>query len=97
MRHCTRVEFTSFTTFACKDEPTYILTRQCTDEYYVASGICCKFDEGINFVAENHILFQRTKYLIQSDDDVFWRLDQVTIILFYFRIAITAASGSPFP
>lgn len=78
MRHCKKDEFANFTTFTCVEEPTYVMTRFCTNQYYVAAGICCKFDETINFVANsNPTLFAKTKYLIQSDDDTYWRTDQL--------------------
>ncbi len=78
LRHCELVEFGLLTTFSCLHEPTYVLTSACSDEYYFAAGICCKFDESINFVANAFPeLFARTKYLIESDDDVYWRVDQL--------------------
>ncbi len=44
----------------------------------MAAGICCKFDEAKNFVANAFPeLFQRIKYLIESDDDEYWRVDQL--------------------
>jgi hypothetical protein len=50
----------------------------CTNEYYNAPGICCKFDETINFIANtNHRIWKHMKYLIQCDDDTFWRSDQL--------------------
>lgn len=78
MRHCVIHEYTNFTTFSCPHEPTYILTRVCSAQYYVAAGICCKVDETIHFIANaNKELWAHTKYLLQSDDDTFWRVDQV--------------------
>jgi hypothetical protein len=60
------------------DEPTYVLTRECSNTYYHADGICCKLDEVINFVAnENSELFAHTKFLVEADDDVYFRPDQV--------------------
>jgi len=74
----TAKEYRSYTTLTCPEEATYLLSRTCTDVYYFAEGICCKIDDAINFIAnENTELYQHTKYLIQSDDDTFWRVDQL--------------------
>eukprot|EP01035_Chromulina_nebulosa_P017783 gene17783-23389_t len=55
----------------------YVLARDCTDQYFAAEGICCKLDQAIHFlVYYKPELFAHTKYLLQSDDDTFWRVDQ---------------------
>eukprot|EP01031_Cornospumella_fuschlensis_P036503 gene36503-44284_t len=78
LRHCMHAEYPSYTVFSCHNEPHYLLTRNCTNEYYNARGICCKIDDAINFlVNENHDLFEQTKYMIEGDDDTFFRPDQV--------------------
>ena len=75
LRQCHKEEYTGFTTFKCRHEPTYVLSRQCTDGYYHAPGICCKTDEIFNFLVETK-LYSRLKYVLHCDDDMFWRPDQ---------------------
>lgn len=77
MRHCHIEEFPHLTTFSCHNEPTYVLTRNCTSEYYVANGPCCKTDEIIVYLTENTKLWSHLKYIIHLDDDTFVRPDQV--------------------
>jgi hypothetical protein len=89
LRHCFVEEYRNFTTFGCKKEPTYVLTRKCTSQYYVAAGICCKMDELLNFATNQHIeLFAHTKFVVQIDDDTFLRPD---LLLTY--LAGVAKSG----
>jgi hypothetical protein len=64
--------------FSCPNEPHYILSRTCTDEYYNAKGICCKVDAGLDFIINEHpVLFSNLKYLIEGDDDDFFRPHQI--------------------
>lgn len=77
LRHCELVDYDLFTTFACHHEPTYVLSRNCTSEYYVANGICCKVDDTINYLVNVRAdFFQGIKFMLHSDDDTYWRPDQ---------------------
>lgn len=77
LRHCHKEEFPNFTTFSCHNEPTYVLTRKCSNEYYGANGPCCKMDEIVNYLTENTKLWSHLKYVFHCDDDTFFRPDQV--------------------
>ena len=78
LRHCHITDYPHSTTFACHNEPTYILSRKCTNEYYGAAGPCCKVDEGFNFLINQNIdLFKHLKFVLHADDDTFFRVDQV--------------------
>ena len=77
LRHCSMENFPHFTTFSCHNEPTYVLTRKCTNEYYGAKGPCCKMDEIVNYLTENTALWSHLKYVFHCDDDTFFRPDQV--------------------
>ena len=78
MRHCELVDYDLYTTFVCHNEGTYVLSRNCTNEYYVAAGICCKVDEAINYLVNIRTdLFPHIKFMLHSDDDTYWRPDQV--------------------
>lgn len=77
MRHCVVMEYTHYTAFECHGEPIYLLSRTCSNAYYGADGPCCKLDDGLNFVSNvAQDLFPDVKFLLHSDDDVFWRADQ---------------------
>lgn len=77
-RHCHLMDFPSFTTFKCPHEPYYVLTRNCTNEYYAANGICCKVDESIQFLKTiKQELVAHMKYIVFTDDDTYWRVDQL--------------------
>ena len=79
LRHCVRREGPRNTYFACpENEPVYVLTRRCTEEYYAAASACCKVEEGLAFLlaAQPHVL-KRLQFLLVGDDDTFWRVDQV--------------------
>lgn len=90
LRHCIAKEYKSYTTLTCPHEATYLLSRNCLDKYYVADGICCKVDDAINFLTNEHIqLFKHTKYLLQSDDDTYWRVDQLLMWLSAVDKALT--------
>jgi hypothetical protein len=55
-----------------------VLSRNCTSEYYVANGICCKVDDTINYLVNvRPDFFSGIKYMLHSDDDTYWRPDQV--------------------
>lgn len=72
------MDYDLYTTFVCHNEPTYLLSRNCTSEYYVAAGICCKVDESINYLVNvRPDFFKGIKYMLHSDDDTYWRPDQV--------------------
>lgn len=78
LRYCDDKDFGNFTTFECRDEATYILTRQCTAEYYFARGICCKVDSALQFVTfYGAELFRNIEYVVIGDDDEYWRVDQL--------------------
>jgi hypothetical protein len=77
MRNCEQQEYPLYTTFDCHNEPTYLLSRVCTDDYYGAAGPCCKVDDAVNFVVNTRTdLFASIKYMLHCDDDMFWRADQ---------------------
>ena len=78
MRNCVMVDYALYTTFACHNEPLYLLSRTCTDDYYGAAGPCCKVDDAINYLVNIRIeLFAHTKFVLHCDDDMYWRVDQV--------------------
>ena len=79
-RHCTEIASTDTSSFHCpNDEPIYVLTRNCTEGYYGGDALCCKFDAAINFVASptNAEMYEKMKFMIETDDDTFWRVDQL--------------------
>lgn len=77
MRHCHVNDYEDFTTMTCRNEATYLLTRQCSDAYYVANGPCCKVDAVIDFLANRKpAVYERLKFMLLSDDDQYWRPDQ---------------------
>ena len=78
-RHCQLIDYETSSTFQCPHENVvYVMTRQCTEDYFHSSGICCKFDESLNFLKINRKhLFSHMKYLIHSDDDTYFRVDEV--------------------
>ena len=78
MRHCKAMETEHYTSFECHHEPTYILSRKCTSEYYGAAGPCCKVDDAINYLVQDRPdVYEQLKYFLHCDDDTFWRVDQV--------------------
>jgi len=78
LRHCEIAEYDRYTTFSCHNEPTYLLSRECTNEYYQAAGICCKVDESIHYLVNSRPdFFARIKYMLHSDDYTYWRPEQV--------------------
>jgi len=78
MRSCAVFETKSYTSFKCAGEPTYILSRNCTKDYYGAAGPCCKVDDAINYIVnERPDVFKHLKFMLHSDDDEYWRPDQV--------------------
>ncbi len=78
LRHCHVTEYAHYTTFACHNEPVYLLSRNCTNEYYGAAGPCCKVDDAFNFlVNDNPKLFRQIKYVLHGDDDTYFRPDAV--------------------
>ena len=78
MRHCAISDFINYTSFDCpNDEPTFILSRNSTNEYYGANGPCCKVDDGINYLVNDRPkLFEHIKFILHCDDDEYWRADQ---------------------
>jgi hypothetical protein len=77
MRHCAISDFIFYTSFDCPNEPTFILSRSCTNEYYGANGPCCKVDDGINYLVNDRPkLFEHIKFILHCDDDEYWRADQ---------------------
>ena len=78
LRQCHHRDFKDYTIFECHNEPNYLLTRKCSDEYYGHKGPCCKVDDMINYlVNENTELFKNIKFLLHADDDTYFRADQV--------------------
>jgi hypothetical protein len=78
LRHCHITDTASYTMFSCPHEPHYILSRNCTNEYFVARSICCKVDAGLDFIINEHpVLFSHLKYLIEGDDDNYFRPHQL--------------------
>jgi hypothetical protein len=72
------VETSRFTTFECHNEPTYVLSRKCTSQYYGGPGPCCKVDEIMSFISvDSPALYAHTKYVLHCDDDTYFRVDQV--------------------
>lgn len=77
LRHCHHHEYPHYTIFECHNEVNYLLTRHCTQEYYVFRGPCCKIDEAFDYLTnENPELFAAIKWVIQTDDDTFVRADE---------------------
>lgn len=73
-RHCRFFEHDEVTSVKCPKEPMYILTRNCSDDYYVADGICCKYDSLITYLTKYRLaLLERTKYFLFIDDDTYLR------------------------
>jgi hypothetical protein len=78
LRHCQIHEYEHYTTFDCHNEPSYLLSRTCTNEYYGAAGPCCKVDDAFNYlINDNPELFKHIKYVLHGDDDTFFRPDAV--------------------
>ena len=78
MRHCEQLEYSDYTTFNCHNEPTWLLSRNCNADYYGADGPCCKVDDAINYLVNvRSDWFKTIKYMLHSDDDTYWRPDQV--------------------
>jgi len=72
------VDYEQYTTFSCHNEPTYLLSRKCNDDYYGADGPCCKVDDAINFIVNvRPDFFAQIKFMLHCDDDMYWRPDQV--------------------
>ena len=77
-RHCLKQETTRFTTFKCHNEPTYILSRKCTNQYYGGPGPCCKVDDLFTYITlDRPDLFAHLKFALHCDDDTYWRPEQV--------------------
>ena len=78
LRHCRQHDWKGYTSFECHNEANYLLTRKCTNEYYVANGACCKVDAMLDFITnENKELFDQIKYVFHGDDDSYFRVDQI--------------------
>lgn len=78
LRQCHMKEYEHYTTFDCHNEPTYILSRKCTKDYYIWSSACCKIDEMINYLTlDRPDLFATIKYVLEGDDDTYFRVDQI--------------------
>lgn len=78
LRQCHVKEYTHYTTFDCHNEPTYLLSRKCSNEYYGWAGPCCKVDDMINYITNDRPdFFANIKYILHGDDDTFFRVDQV--------------------
>jgi hypothetical protein len=78
LRYCHMADGLLYTTFDCPGEATYLLTRNCTEQYYVAIGICCKVDSALDYlIYDNLELYKKIEYAFVIDDDEFIRLDQL--------------------
>lgn len=78
MRQCEITEYEKFTTFSCKNEPTYILSRECSAIYFGGDGPCCKVDDMFVYLTQmNTELYSHLKFVLHGDDDQFWRVDQI--------------------
>lgn len=78
LRHCEVHDYPTNTAFVCHNEPTYILSRTCTNEYYGAAGPCCKVDEIFNHLINDRAdLFKKIKFAMHCDDDTYFRPDQI--------------------
>lgn len=78
LRHCEMVDYPQYTTFTCHNEPTYLLSRKCNNDYYGAAGPCCKVDDAINFIVNvRPDFFAQIKFMLHCDDDMYWRPEQV--------------------
>lgn len=79
LRNCKHVDHDGFlTSFKCRREPVYLLSRSCLSDYANARGICCKVDVGFQFVRNYiHDIYAIMKYLIVCDDDIYWRGDRL--------------------
>eukprot|EP00601_Ochromonadales_sp_CCMP2298_P004729 CAMPEP_0173191912 /NCGR_PEP_ID=MMETSP1141-20130122/13142_1 /TAXON_ID=483371 /ORGANISM="non described non described, Strain CCMP2298" /LENGTH=506 /DNA_ID=CAMNT_0014116141 /DNA_START=33 /DNA_END=1553 /DNA_ORIENTATION=+ len=74
MRNCQLIDSPLLTAFKCHNEPIYVLSRTCTDEYYGAAGPCCKVDDALNWIVNvQKELFGHIKFLLHCDDDMYWR------------------------
>eukprot|EP01032_Pedospumella_encystans_P014735 gene14735-16900_t len=77
-RNCEMADYPAYTTFSCHNEPTYLLSRKCNNDYYGAAGPCCKVDDAINFIVNvRPDFFAQIKFMLHCDDDMYWRPDQV--------------------
>lgn len=77
LRQCHVIEHPHYTTFSCRNEPVYLLSRTCDNSYYGPPGPCCKVDEMINFLANDRHsdLFKEIKYVFHADDDTYFRAE----------------------
>lgn len=94
LRHCRFLNHEVLPSFSCPNEPTIVLTTRCSSVYYSANGICCKVDEAINYLVEARPeIYKKSKFIIQSDDDMFWRVDK----LFQWLAAVDKAGLESIP
>lgn len=78
LRHCEMKEYRKNTVFSCPNEPLYLLSRECTAEYYGGPGPCCKVDELFNFIVNDYDGFiDNIDYIFHGDDDTYYRPDQI--------------------
>ncbi len=79
LRHCDAHETLHYTAFKCIDEPLYLLSRKCSNEYYGSAGPCCKVDDILNYLVNEQTepLLSEVKYVFHCDDDTFFRGDQI--------------------
>lgn len=96
MRFCKQKDYDNFVTiFKCYKEPIYILSRQCTSDYAISKGICCKVDVLFQFIMKyRQELYNNMKFVTLSDDDTFWRADQ---LLYWLSILNKANVSSTLP
>lgn len=83
MRFCKQKDYDDFvTTFKCDHEPLYILARQCTADYAIGKGICCKVDVVFKYLGiYRNDIYHHMKYITLADDDTYWRGDQLLYLL----------------
>jgi hypothetical protein len=78
MRHCAFYDTQHYTSFDCPGEATYVLSRECNNDYYGAAGPCCKVDDLLNYLLTDRAdYYAKIKYVLHGDDDTYFRGDQV--------------------
>lgn len=96
LRHCKVEEYPKNTIFICPNEPIYVLSRECTSDYYGGNGPCCKVDELFSFIAndyQNGEFINKIDYIFHGDDDTYYRPDQ--ILRFLSKIEKSGISDFP--
>jgi hypothetical protein len=77
MRHCETTDYEQYTTFSCHHEPLYLLVRSCSRPP-APECICSKVDASVNFLVHARgELFASTHHVLITDDQTYWRPDQL--------------------